>query len=1062
MSQALKRVQSVSVVLMAVMLWQYGGVSTYATTRNLQSRQQYSAGRVYSLPKELAKNRFDPLLAELKEVVKHGSAKTKSAPEKGFADIGKLTELKQSLVEENEKIQEQFDQLKSSLKQKGLPGEILNRHAQSVREYEAKYAVLMARLESIESAQDQSNGWWAKLTGKNKEVNWDGVLGETLKFLEENTPRPVASRVDPRNLPHRSLKTGKPIPPKLTREDWLKAFPKDSVILAPASPRPAAKAGTPTALFATTPPTPADSAETIEVRFTQDIQNLANSLDKNPVKIFNWVRNNIEFVPTWGSIQGGQLCLENRAGNAFDTASLLIALLRASGHPARYQMGTIEVPVDKFMNWAGGFTNIDAAASLFASAGVPSVVRRVNQSGQVVTVKLEHVWVKAFVDHAPSGGAVNAQGDAWIDLDPSFKQYDFPAPVDLSQFVRLTNAQTFLNQTLAPATVNQTTGEIANMDLPLIQSTLQPDETAVFNYLSSNFPQKSVREIIGDKSIAVRELPILAARLPYKVIVPGVGFADLPAGLRHTLELSVSDVAGNQLLSFARSLPALSGSRVTLGYLPAAEADRQAIAALIPSDPQQPLPDTIPTSFINMKPELKIDNQVVSTGSAARLGTDQNLQMKFTSPTIQTPVIQNSITVGENFAIALDLQQVSSKTLTNIADRLQQIANEVSANPANPQISPRELAELLLSAMASGWFKQVDLLNRITAQMFGVVTTRYPSAGMAFADLIPVTTFGTVYQVKLGGVTMDIDRDIVVTLSKSNDARAVVHDGVVMGMLGSGLEASIPGQLFRRAGDTNEFWLSTSGALATAQSLGDTTVALTSANLPLVASRLGFSNDDLQDVQDGLNSGTIVMTHERLLRDGSGTGFLGYVQLDPVTGSGAYMIGGANGGQMAECKDSSGSSTNTADSLVNSLGIGAAFDVSQSVVGHLIDPSGGPRSFVSKVVAILDLVRNLGNNLNIYLDTAERLGDSARPLMGLIILMAGLSLLKELIPLDPMTGIAAGMYLNMVSWVAFRMAAILINRIVELELVSLCIDFPDDISKCRQFEPGCLIRDVTQ
>src|SRR5439155_4400599 len=208
----------------------------------------------------------------------------------------------------------------------------------------------------------------------------------------------------------------------------LKAFPKDSATAEPAPTSSSAakatsassstvKATASNSLLAQGPPTPADLAETIEVKFTPDIQNLANSLNKNPVKIFNWVRNNIEFVPTWGSIQGAQLCLENRAGNAFDTASLLIALLRASGIPARYQMGTIEVPVDKFKNWAGGFTNIDAAASLFASAGVPSVIRRVNQSGQVVTVKLEHVWVKAFVDHVPSSGAVNLQGDAWVDLD---------------------------------------------------------------------------------------------------------------------------------------------------------------------------------------------------------------------------------------------------------------------------------------------------------------------------------------------------------------------------------------------------------------------------------------------------------------------------------------------------------------------------------------------------------------------------------------------------------------------------------------------------------------------
>ena len=56
---------------------------------------------------------------------------------------------------------------------------------------------------------------------------------------------------------------------------------------------------------------------------------------------------------------------------------------------------------------------------------MPSVVRRVDGTGQVTSVKLEHVWVKAFVDYAPSGGALNRSGDTWVDLDPGSKQYQF-------------------------------------------------------------------------------------------------------------------------------------------------------------------------------------------------------------------------------------------------------------------------------------------------------------------------------------------------------------------------------------------------------------------------------------------------------------------------------------------------------------------------------------------------------------------------------------------------------------------------------------------------------------
>ncbi len=73
------------------------------------------------------------------------------------------------------------------------------------------------------------------------------------------------------------------------------------------------------------PPTSADLAETIEVQFTPEITAKAEELENNPVKIYNFVRNNIEFVPTYGSIQGADYCLQTEQCNAFDTASLLIA-----------------------------------------------------------------------------------------------------------------------------------------------------------------------------------------------------------------------------------------------------------------------------------------------------------------------------------------------------------------------------------------------------------------------------------------------------------------------------------------------------------------------------------------------------------------------------------------------------------------------------------------------------------------------------------------------------------------------------------------------------------------
>lgn len=75
---------------------------------------------------------------------------------------------------------------------------------------------------------------------------------------------------------------------------------------------------------------------------------------------------------------------------------MLIALLRASGIPARYAYGVINVPIDKLTNWVGGVDNEDAAANLLGQGGIPNVV--VNINGVSSHFKLEHAWVEAYVN----------------------------------------------------------------------------------------------------------------------------------------------------------------------------------------------------------------------------------------------------------------------------------------------------------------------------------------------------------------------------------------------------------------------------------------------------------------------------------------------------------------------------------------------------------------------------------------------------------------------------------------------------------------------------------------
>ena len=105
--------------------------------------------------------------------------------------------------------------------------------------------------------------------------------------------------------------------------------------------------------------------------------------------IHNWVRNTIEYTPSAGAIQSAQDTLDKKRGNATDTASLLIALLRASGIPARYQFDTIDIPAAAAQNWLGGTTHPEAALQLINQGGIAA--KGLATGGQLTTIRLEHV-----------------------------------------------------------------------------------------------------------------------------------------------------------------------------------------------------------------------------------------------------------------------------------------------------------------------------------------------------------------------------------------------------------------------------------------------------------------------------------------------------------------------------------------------------------------------------------------------------------------------------------------------------------------------------------------------
>jgi len=445
-------------------------------------------------------------------------------------------------------------------------------------------------------------------------------------FLAQELPRAAPSGLNPSRLPWQVVPGAATQPQTSAAALAKKLWPEG----ASATPAKQAAPTTPAAKSASAP-TAADLAETLDAPHTAAIAQRARDLGHNPHKIYQWVHDNIYWQPTHGSVQGAQDTLDKRAGNAFDTASLLIALLRASGIAARYVYGSVEIPPEQMMNWVGGAKTVSAAQQILAQGGIPNTA--LVSGGKIAAVRIEHVWVEALIQYHPGRGARHIPGqsspDSWVPLDASFKQYTFDDGMDLQATVPF-DAQALLDAAQRGAQSNAAEGWVQNLNSAAIQNQLQKYQSQLEKYIQNqNSGNSTVADVLGHKKAQIDPLPYLAGTLPYKITARTQQFSEVPGSLRAQFRYSIySDARSSAwgdtpLLHWQAPTARLAGKKVTLAWVPASDADRQAIEALIPqgiTDPGQ-LPRTIPAS-VRLKPQILLDGTVQAEGSGLAAGSE--------------------------------------------------------------------------------------------------------------------------------------------------------------------------------------------------------------------------------------------------------------------------------------------------------------------------------------------------------------------------------------------------------------------------------------------------------
>ena len=634
-------------------------------------------------------------------------------------------------------------------------------------------------------------------------------------------------------------------------------------------------------------------AETPEVVLNQVINEFAAELGNDPVRIQEWVKNNIEWIPTWGATQRADVTLSSRRGNAFDIASLTIALLRASNIPARYVHGVVQVPVDEFTSWVGGFSNPLSAWDFVSAGGIPSA--GVYSAGQVVGVRVEHIWVEAGLDYEPSRSHGPGAADTWVPVDPSYKTHEVLSGLDAYSIAGV-DIDSRLEALVESGTLNSDEGWISGFDQSVFTGTQSELEGALETYIEDELTDPTVGDISGGRPISEVVFSALPSTLENRITNEFARYSEIPEALSQKMTVAFGrTLDGFPVNPIDLRWSAINNQNVYISFRPAAQADENTLRSLVRNDGSS-LTDfpAFVSSIIRVVPELNVGDEVVLTGSPRSLGEDINLA--FDTSFVGRNVIRRSypLPAGSFVALAGEAGGIAPDYVGQLEAKLGDYEQAV-ANAGSDFVGfgRKEFFGDLFHLLKLSYFGQYVSLSNLLGREYG--GRHELAAGLGTLGFEPGvdTFFGIPRGIRQGGISLNIPIARVVGVDSS--AAGSVPLAFQIGMLSSALEHSVPEQMFGEMMPGVE-GISSAKILSKALAAGQRIYTVTADNVSQVGPMLSTDADTRQEIVSAANSGFISIVHESPVSQDGWTG-TGYLVLDPVSGDGSYKIsGGANGG----------------------------------------------------------------------------------------------------------------------------------------------------------------------
>jgi RHS repeat-associated protein len=412
---------------------------------------------------------------------------------------------------------------------------------------------------------------------------------------------------------------------------------------------------------------------------------LASSLKCDPDLLYEYVYNNIEFEPLYGSNKGALGTLLDRRGNAADQAILLVTLFNASGYTnTGYYNEAYTYSGAQITGWLGVPNDGAQILSLLYFGGITygTFVCTPDQSCNSPGSTLLSIQVASFAAGVQIGGV-------WYAFDPSYKMHTISAGLPAATLASAMGCSQ--TKFLADAGGTTTSNSISNVNRANIRADLTSFASNLVNYINSNNRTWTIGNLIGGKTISpltgspIRIVPGFAPSATFPVNCPNqtttvecrtfVSITMPGASSSHAIKLYTDQVYGHRITIF--SVP--SGSN----YIP---------TLLIDGAP----------------PSCVAGGTCTNVGPATPAGTAWSVNTQLVQPNQAATTKALTINAGGSYLVSLGVGQVGR----GMAEYHRQLLAQARAT-GNSDSSEPVLGEGL-AVISYNWLAQLSSEQRMT------------------------------------------------------------------------------------------------------------------------------------------------------------------------------------------------------------------------------------------------------------------------------------------------------------------------------------------------------------